>query len=391
MHGVSPTRQSPLPSTSSAVASSSGNASHLHPATANDQRLANTVARQRPGRYLTNGGIFLDQGAGSKRLVGQPAGAVLPNRLQNSSPVESNGDSPPSLEYYSVSHPTTRSTVNNTNLLMEGHRHVGHHQPVPWNMLNQMAMASRATSGAHHLTHSQYDDSQMNQPANNSMQERSGTNFAFPQLLNNQTSRERFVAAGLVLNHQQSVDQRQQQQHSFHANNHPANSAFKPTGSHQSQQSTRPPPMEKDSSTMTYLRPMPPLIPVTMAATRMTTSPPTLLGSLDQRANGNHSSSMESPDGVSATELHPIEGSSVNQNPASKSSRFRGGDGSTGDGGGNSESSDSQTSSASSSPSLMTEGSDSHTGSVPERLRPTSVIKFAHRSRSGHSSSSSMN
>ena len=382
MHGVSPTRQSPVPSTSTGPASAVGTSSsstagtilaaQQHgrpssnavalPAVHNDHHLG-----RRPGRHPSTGGVFVEQA--NKRMAGHSA-AADGNRSSNHHSLSSENSS--SSELLDGS-----SAGNGNNLLMEARRHFPMQQHpasgVPWNMLNSL---SRSGVAQHHLGQSQFEHHQSQQPGMPvSLQDRTGSNFAYPQLLN--ATRDRLV--GLPVAAAAAGDPKIGGRHNFsdHLQSLKQSSSNQPART-----------MEKDFSPMTYLRPMPPLIPVTAAGPLMATSP-TSLRSMD-RLSG-HSASDSSSAGPPP--LHRLDGSSTSRGPPRKSSRFRGceGSGSTGDGGGNSESSDSPHSSASSSPSLMTmdAATDSQGAPIPDALRSTSVIRFAHRPSSSSSPTSS--
>lgn len=246
-----------------------------------------------------------------------------------------------------------------------------HPAGMPWNMLNGLGLSRAAVS--HHLAQSQFEDSQqLQQPGMSvNLQERAGSNFAYPQLLN--ATRERLAGIPVAA----AVDPKNGR-HNFGGHLQP----FKQSSNQQTGQSS-----DREFSPMTYLRPMPPLIPVTVAGPLMATSP-TSLRSLERLAG--HSAPDAS--GAVPPALRQLDGSSTSRGPPRKSSRFRGGEGSgsAGDGGANSESSDSPHSSASSSPSLMTDvATDSQGAPIPDPLRSTSVIRFAHRPSSSSSPTSS--
>lgn len=278
-------------------------------------------------------------------------------------------------------------------------------------MLNGLALSrvASATAAGHHLVAQQQqhqlvnESAQPHHPSQSAIHLRdrtaaaaataTATSFAYPQLLN--ATRDR-LAAGLpvvVAAAAAAIDPKNLR-HNFSNHLYPSSLSSLSSSSsatnqhHQLKQSTThlhqatnannnvSGSIERDFSPMTYLRPMPPLIPVTVAAPLMAASP-TRLRSFE-RLNGQ----SETSSGVGA---NLRDGSSpVHRGPPRKSSRFRAGEGSgsAGDNGGQSESSDSPTSSASSSPSLMTDvviAVDGQTMPIADSLRSTSVIRFAHR------------
>jgi hypothetical protein len=300
----------------------------------------------------------------------------------------------------SIIGPPMSSGNNNNLLLMEAQRHFPMQQ---WNVLNNLAL-SRATMG-HHMARD-FEDSQQHQQQQQQMmanlqhqqEQRAASHFAYPQLLNATKDRlalphvpsdpKRLVPHNFTAQHQPASlkhHQQQQQQHQPAPINFPpssiAGSLDREGYPHQHQQMT------------TYLRPMPPLIPVT-ATGPLLAATPTSLRSLEQRPPhqpmASHSSAPDSSAAIPPA-LRPLDGSAAaTHGPPRKSSRFRGGEnGSTGDG----ESSDSRSSSASSSPSLMltdvmAEAAAASNPVLPDPLRSTSVIRFAHRPNSSPPSSS---
>lgn len=388
MHGVSPTRQSPIPSTSSVPVavptSNSISQQHVRPggmATANDHH---HLGRRLQGRHST--GVFIDNNQTNRnsRLgarLGENATERISNHQQPSlspSSAESNGSSPSDMD--AMSGPSASNNTNNNNLLlMEAQRHFPiqqHPAGLSWNVLNNLALSRAATIG-HHLAQSrEYEDSQQQvqqQPMSSSHQQ-DRSHFAYPQLLN----ATRSGGLAVQVDSKRLAHHLQQQQpfknQSTVGNNHPTGSV--------------------DYSPMTYLRPMPPLIPVTAAGPLLAASP-TSLRTLERHPSvTGHSSAGDSLAAVPPA-LRPLDGSATTHGPPRKSSRFRGGEGSgsAGDGGCNSESSDSPPSSASSSPSLMltdVAASDSQSAHpLSDGLRSTSVIRFAHRPSSSSSPPSS--
>lgn len=424
MHGVSPTRQSPVPSTSAAAAASTAAvASSSLPAknsAMQQQQQQRPVAaeqqhhqRSHQGRH--SGGIYIDnnqqqqqQHQGNKRLAVHltDGGAERNSQQQQQSllPPSSaeNSRSSPSDVGSIIGSPSMSSANNNNNnlLLMEAQRHFPMQQ---WNVLNNLAL-SRATMGHHHLARD-FEDSQQQQQqqmmANlqHQQEQRAASHFAYPQLLNATKDRlalpvpsdpKRLVPHNFTAQHQPASlkhhhQQQQQQQHQ------PAPINFPPSSSGSLDREGYP----HQQMTTTYLRPMPPLIPVT-ATGPLLAATPTSLRSLEQRPPhqpmAGHSSAPDSSAAVPPA-LRPLDGSAAaTHGPPRKSSRFRGGEnGSTGDG----ESSDSRSSSASSSPSLMLTDVMAEVAAVasnpvlPDPLRSTSVIRFAHRPNSSPPSSSS--
>lgn len=425
MHGVSPTRQSPVPSTSAAAAAAStaAVASSSLPAknsTMQQQQQQRPVAaeqqhhqRSHQGRH--SGGIYIDNNQPQQHQANKRLAVHLTDggAERNSQQQQQQSLLPPSSAENSRSSPSDMGSIigppmssgnnNNNLLLMEAQRHFPMQQ---WNVLNNLAL-SRATMG-HHMTRD-FEDSQQHQQQQQQMmanlqhqqEQRAANHFAYPQLLNATKDRlalpvpsdpKRLIPHNFTAQHQPASlkHHQQQQQHQPAPINFPpssiAGSLDREGYPHQHQQMT------------TYLRPMPPLIPVTATGPLLATTP-TSLRSLEQRPPhqpmAGHSSAPDSSAAVPPA-LRPLDGSAAaTYGPPRKSSRFRGGEnGSTGDG----ESSDSRSSSASSSPSLMLNDVMAETAAVavaasnpvlPDPLRSTSVIRFAHRPNSSPPSSSS--
>ena len=405
MHGVSPTRQSPVPSTStsSIATSTAAVASSSLPAKNNcamQQQIRPSAAaaaanseqqHHRLGRH--SGGIYVENHhhQGNKRLAVHLADSGTERVQQQSmlsSPVECNSrKSPADMD---------TAAGNNNLLLMEAQRHFPIQQT--WNVLNNLAL-SRA-SMSHHLAaapsrefesdtqQQQHQQQMMAHKIHQQQQEqanRSASHFAYPQLLNATKDR-------LALPATPSIDPKRLVPHNFsaHTQQQQLSSAFK----HHQQQSapvnfaSSASQMDRESypqhqQMTTYLRPMPPLIPVT-AGPLLATAPTSLRSNAmeQQRSNHNnssagHSSAADSSAAVPPA-LRPLDGSTTIHGPPRKSSRFRGGESSTGDG----ESSDSRSSSASSSPLLMLTDVLAEATPLPDPLRSTSVIRFAHRPNS---------
>ena len=188
------------------------------------------------------------------------------------------------------------------------------------------------------------------------------TNFAYPQLLSstrhhrsdNKVRSEpankspRYMSSSSPQQQKHTTNVQQQQQANLH---------------------------EDPSSSMTYLRPMPPLIPVTAATIQIPR----------HHALGSDHQSVPPL-------LEPLTISS--RGPPRKSSRFRdsGSSGRAGgcDGSGSESSDHSPISSASSSPPLFEQNHNLSTSAAADQgLRSTSVIQFAHRPSSNNSSPSS--
>lgn len=324
---------------------------------------------RRQGRHYSSGGIFIEQPANNKRiLVTHPVDSGVANQRSSSpSSAESSRSSPTDLDGL--------GPPPGNNLLMEAQRHFPvqqHPTGMAWNMLNGLALSRQ-----HQLTQAQFDDSQQTQQPHASagsinLQERTGTSFAYPQLLN--ATRDRLAGLPVAAIDPKNLRHNFGGQHLQQQPQQPTNQ-FKQTSSNNQ-------PVERDYSPMTYLRPMPPLIPVTVAGPIMAASPPSHR-SLERLSS--HSTS-ESSAGVP----RQLDGSSTTHGPPRKSSRFRGGEGSGSAGDNGCESSDSPTSSASSSPSLMTDQvGDGQSVPIADSLRSTSVIRFAHRPCASSSPTSS--
>ena len=404
MHGVSPTRQSPVPSTSTSMiaTSTAAVASSSLPAKNNSamqQQIRPSAAatatnseqqHHRLGRH--SGGIYVENHhhQGNKRLAVHLADSGTERVQQQSllsSPVECNSrKSPADMD---------TAAGNNNLLLMEAQRHFPIQQT--WNVLNNLAL-SRA-SMSHHLaaapsrefeSDTQQQQQQQQMMAHNIHQQqqeqanRSASHFAYPQLLNATKDR-------LALPATPSIDPKRLVPHNFSSHNTPQqqqqlSSAFK----HHQQQSapvnfaSSASQMDRESypqQMTTYLRPMPPLIPVT-AGPLLTNTATSLRSAMEQqRSNHSNSSAGQSSAADSSAAvppaLRPLDGSTTIHGPPRKSSRFRG-ESSTGDG----ESSDSRSSSASSSPLLMLTDVLPEATPLPDPLRSTSVIRFAHRPNS---------
>jgi hypothetical protein len=367
--------------------------------------------RSHQGRH--SGGIYIDNNQPQQHQANKRLAVHLTDggAERNSQQQQQQSLLPPSSAENSRSSPSDMGSIigppmssgnnNNNLLLMEAQRHFPMQQ---WNVLNNLAL-SRATMG-HHMTRD-FEDSQQHQQQQQQMmanlqhqqEQRAANHFAYPQLLNATKDRlalpvpsdpKRLIPHNFTAQHQPASlkHHQQQQQHQPAPINFPpssiAGSLDREGYPHQHQQMT------------TYLRPMPPLIPVTATGPLLATTP-TSLRSLEQRPPhqpmAGHSSAPDSSAAVPPA-LRPLDGSAAaTYGPPRKSSRFRGGEnGSTGDG----ESSDSRSSSASSSPSLMLNDVMAETAAVaasnpvlPDPLRSTSVIRFAHRPNSSPPSSSS--
>lgn len=373
MHGVSPTRQSPVPSTSSApVSMPSSNLigqQHVRPGTtANDHQLGRCL------QVRHNTGLFIDPANRSSRLGVRDNERISNHQPPSLSPSSAENSRSSLSDMDAMSGPSASS--NSNLLLMEAQRHFPiqqHPAGLSWNVLNNLALSRAATIG-HHLAQSrEYDDAQqqVQQQPISSIQQPDRSHFAYPQLLN--ATRPGGLPVPVDCKRYNFSGHLQQQQ-SFKPVSNPAGSV--------------------DYSPMTYLRPMPPLIPVTAAGPLLAVSPTSLRTLERLNSVAGHSSAADASAAVPPA-LRPLDGSATTHGPPRKSSRFRGGEGSgsAGDGGCNSESSDSPPSSASSSPSLMltdVAASDSQSAHpLPDGLRSTSVIRFAHRPSSSSSPTSS--